>query len=442
MSYSLSKKFTFGSLLVFALPTTIMMMVMSLYTIIDGVFVSRFVSTNALSAINIVYPAINIVLGISVMLATGSNAIVARKMGEGRPESARKTFTAIVLLNLLIGAAIGIVGNIFAVPLARMLGASDLILADCVTYLRWQIGFSPALMLQLLFQSYFITEGRPGTGLFLTILAGVANAVLDYVFIIPLQMGIAGAAIATVVGYMIPATAGLIYFAVSRKSLWFVKPKLPAAELADSCINGSSEMVTNLSSGIITFLFNQLLIRYAGEDGVAAITIIQYAQFLLNALFMGFSQGVSPVISYNHGSGNHGQLKQIFKTSVIFTCITSVCIFAFAQLAGDLVVTVFARPETSVYELASRGLAIFSVCFLFSGINTFSSALFTALSDGKISAIISFMRTFGMIVTSLLILPSLFGINGVWMAVPAAELFGMIMCLHYIRKYRGVYHFQ
>ena len=441
MSHSLSRKFTFGSLLLFALPTTIMMVVMSLYTIIDGVFVSRFVSTNALSSINIVYPVINIVLGISVMLSMGSNAIVARKMGEGRPDSARETFTTIILLNVAIGLALALAGNLAAVPLARMLGSSDILLEDCVTFLRWQLAFAPALMLQIQFQMYFVTEGRPGIGLFLTLLAGVTNALLDYVLIVPMEMGIAGAAIATVSGYMIPSLIGLIYFARARRSLWFVRPRLRRPELLETCVNGSSEMVTNLSSGVITFLFNLLMMHFAGEDGVAAITIIQYSQFLLNALFMGFSQGVSPVISFNYGSGNHAQLRQVFKTSAIFTAISSLVIFLMAQAGGSIVVGIFARPGTVVYDLARHGFLIFACSFLFSGLTTFSSALFTALSDGRISAIISFVRTFGLIITSLLVLPFLLGMDGVWLAIPIAEAGGTLLCLYYLRKYKTVYHY-
>ena len=354
MSHSLSKKFTFGSLLLFALPTTVMMVVMSLYTIVDGVFVSRFVSTNALSSVNIVYPVINIVLGISVMLSTGSNAIVAKKMGEGRPDSARETFTTIILLNIIIGLVFAVLGNLAAVPLSRMLGASDLLLKDCVTYLRWQLAFAPSLMLQIQFQMFFVTEGKPGIGLFLTLLAGIANAVLDYVLIVPMGMGIAGAAIATVTGYSIPALIGLIYFAAARKSLWFVRPRIVKKELGETCLNGSSEMVTNLSSGVITFLFNLLMMHFAGEDGVAAITIIQYSQFLLNALFMGFSQGVSPVISFNYGSQNHQQLRQVFKTSLIFTAASSLAVFLMAQLGGSLVVEIFARRGTPVYDICMQ----------------------------------------------------------------------------------------
>ena len=355
MSYSLSKKFTFGSLLVFALPTTIMMVFMSLYTIVDGMFVSRFVSTNALSSINIVYPAVNIVLGLAIMLSTGSSAIVARKMGEGKPEEARQTFTAVIFLNVVIGLVLAVLGTLFAAPLSRMLGASDVLLADCVTYLRWQLGFAPALMLQILFQMYFVTEGRPGIGLFLTVAAGITNAVLDYILIVPMGMGIAGAAIATVTGYMIPALFGLIYFASAKRSLWFVRPRMSGAELGETCLNGSSEMVT--------FLFNLTMMRFAGEDGVAAITIIQYSEFLLNALFMGFSQGISPVVSFNHGSRNHAQLKQVYKTAMVFTVAASVTVFLFAQFAGDAVVTVFARRGTMVWQLASHGFSVFAMGF-------------------------------------------------------------------------------
>ena len=384
---------------------------------------------------------INIVLGISVMLSTGSSAIVAKKMGEGRPDSARQTFTTIILLNIGLGLVIALFGNLAAVPLSRLLGASELLLEDCVTYLRWQLAFAPALMLQILFQMYFVTEGRPGIGLFLTLLAGVSNALLDYLLIVPLGLGIAGAAIATVTGYMIPAVIGLLYFACSRRSLWLVRPRMERGELKDTCINGSSEMVTNLSSGIITFLFNLAMMHFAGEDGVAAITIIQYSQFLLNALFMGFSQGVSPVISFNYGSKNHNQLKQVFRTSLIFTAVTSLATFLLAQVTGSLVVGVFARPGTAVYALARHGFTIFAFSFLFSGLTIFASALFTALSDGRISAVISFVRTFGLIITSLLVLPFLIGIDGVWLAIPIAEFGGVMLSIYYMKKLKDVYRY-
>lgn len=441
MNQSLSKNFTFGSLLLFALPTTIMMIIMSLYTIIDGFFISRFVSTNALSSLNIVYPLINVAMGIGIMLSTGSNAIVARKMGQGDQDGARKTFTAIVTLNLILGLAIGLLGNLFAASLSRMMGASDLLLADCVSYLRWQMAFVPALMLQVLFQMFFVTEGRPGIGLFLTLLSGITNVVLDYVLIVPLQLGIAGASMATAAGYVVTAVVGLAYFMFSRRSLWLVPFRFHAKEILETCINGSSEMVSNLASGIITFLFNLLMMYYAGEDGVAAITIIQYSQFLLNALYMGFSQGISPVIGFNYGSQNHSQLKQVFRTALIFIGTTSVAVFLFAELAGSVIVSIFAQPGTAVYEMARHGFVIFAVSFLFSGVNIFSSALFTALSNGRISAIISFVRTFVLIVASLAVLPLLLGLDGIWLAIPIAEAGATVMCVRYLKKNREKYQY-
>lgn len=441
MNQSLSKNFTFGSLLLFALPTTIMMIIMSLYTIVDGIFISRFVSTNALSSLNIVYPLVNVTMGIGIMLSTGSNAIVARKLGQGNPEGARKTFSSMIALNLILGVTIGVLGNLFAVPLSRMMGASDLLLADCVAYLRWQMAFVAALMLQILFQMFFVTEGRPGIGLFLTLLSGITNVVLDYVLIVPLQLGITGASIATVAGYVVSAVVGLIYFAVARRSLWVVRFRFQWKEILETCINGSSEMVSNLAAGIVTFLFNLLMMHYVGEDGVAAITIIQYSQFLLNALYMGFSQGISPVIGFNYGSQNHKQLQQVFRTALIFIGVTSVGVFLFAELAGSLIVGIFALPGSAVYEMARHGFTIFAVSFLFSGLNIFASALFTALSNGRISAIISFVRTFVLIVASLAVLPLILGLDGIWLAIPIAEAGATVMCLRYLKKNREVYHY-
>lgn len=441
MNQSLSKKFTFGSLIMFALPTIIMMIIMSLYTIVDGIFISRYVSTNALSSLNIVFPLINVAMGFGIMLSTGSSAIVARKMGQNDPDGARKTFTAIIVLNLLAGVVMGILGNLFAVPLSRLMGASDLLLADCVSYLRWQMAFVPALMLQVFFQMFFVTEGRPGIGLFLTLLSGICNVVLDYVFIVPLQLGIAGAAMATVAGYMVTAVIGLIYFSVARRSLWLVPFRFHPGEILETCTNGSSEMVSNLASGIITFLFNLLMMHYAGEDGVAAITIIQYSQFLLNALYMGFSQGIAPVIGFNYGSQNHIQLKQVFRTALIFIGTTSIAVFLFAELSGSIMVGIFAPPGTAVYEMARHGFTIFATSFFFSGLNIFASALFTALSNGRISAIISFVRTFVLIIASLAILPLILGLNGIWLAIPIAEAGATIMCVCYLKNKRAAYHY-
>lgn len=441
MSYSLSKKFTFSSLLLFAMPTTIMMIVMSFYIIVDGIFVSRFVGTNALSSINIVYPVINIFIGLGVMFAAGSNAIIARMMGEGRSKEARETFSMIVVLGILFGTILAVLGNLMIVPMVRMLGASDVLLSDCIIYLRIQLFSCPALILQLLFQTYFVTEGKPGVGLFLTVLAGIINMIFDYIFIVPMGLGVAGASLATGLGYLVPAVFGLLYFTLSKKTLWLVRFRFSAKDIAETCINGSSEMVTNLSSGIITFLFNLLMMRYAGENGVAAITIIQYSQFLLSALIMGFSQGIAPVISFNYGCKNTKQLKQIFRTALIFIAAASVLVFGISELFGSFLVQIFAPKGSGVYELANEGFRIFAISFLFSGTSIMASALFTALGNGKISAIISFIRTLVLIVISLMVLPVFLGITGIWLAIPVAEFGAALLSIWYVKKQSGRYQY-
>lgn len=439
MNQSLGKKFNFASLMMFVLPTITMMVVMSLYTIVDGIFISRFVSTNALSSTNIVYPAINVILGAAIMLSTGSNAIIAKRLGEGDTAGARHAFTEIIIASLVFGVVIAILGNIFIYPLVRILGASPVLVKDCVSYLSILLWACPAFILQILFQTFFVTEGRPGLGLLLTLSAGIVNAIFDYILIVPMGMGVNGAAIATAMGYMVPAVFGIIYFSVSRRSLYLAKPVWSWKMLLDSCENGSSEMVSNISSGIITFLFNLLLMIYAGEDGVAAITIIQYSQFLLSAVFIGFSQGIAPVISFNYGSRNDKQLKLIFRSSILFLTVFSLVTFAAALLLGENIVAVFAGKGTNVYTLALNGFYLFSLSFLFSGFNIYASALFTAFSNGRVSAIISMVRTFVLIVISLLILPKLLGLTGIWLAVPVAELGCIFLSLWYTLRYRKTY---
>lgn len=439
MSNSLSKQFTFKSLLLFALPTTIMMIVMSFYTIVDGIFVSRYISTNALSSVNIVFPIIMIFIGVAVMLATGSNAIIARQLGEGHDDQARETFSMILVISGIIGIFLAVIGNMFIEPLVRALGASDILLEDSILYLRIQLLSCSALIIQILFQTYFVTEGKPGIGLFLTILAGITNIILDYVFIVLFQMGVTGASLATSIGALIPSVFGLIYFTVSRKTLWLVRFRFSRKDLIQTCCNGSSEMVTNLSTGIITFLCNLLMMKFAGEDGVAAITIIQYSQFFMNALTLGFSQGVSPVISFNYGSKNTRQIHQVYRYSMIFILLASVAVFGAAQLSGGILIEIFSHPGTNVYRLARHGFTIFSFSFLFAGVSTMASALFTAFGDGKTSAVISFVRTLGLIVISLMILPALIGIDGIWMAIPVAEFGAMLLSVFYLYKYKTNY---
>ena len=433
MTNSIAKDFRFFSLLRFALPTMVMMVFMSLYTIVDGIFVSRLVGTNALSSVNIVYPVINLIIACGVMLATGGNALVAKKLGEKRELEACEDFTVLLITSILTGIALMALGLLFLEPVVRLLGSTDILLDDCMTYLRFTLYFAPACMLQLFFQTFFVTAGKPSYGLILICAGGVCNIILDYVFMGPLGLGVAGAAVATGIGQLIPAIAGILYFLFIRKNLFIVKPVLHRATLVKSCTNGSSEMVTNISTAVVTYLFNLIMLRLCGESGVAAITIVLYGQFLFNALYMGFSMGVGPVISYNDGSRNVPLLRRIVRICLTFTVTASAAITAAALAASPVIVSIFTPPGTETYELARTGFFLFSFNFIFAGLNIFSSAMFTSLNNGPVSAVISFMRTFVFITLNILILPEFIGVTGVWLAVPLAEFMAMFLSVYLIK---------
>lgn len=431
------QKWSAASLLRFAFPTIVMMVFMGLYTIVDTIFVARFVSTDALSAINIVCPVINLTVGLGTMIAAGGSAVVSRKMGAGLEQEAKEDFTLLVLAAAGIGAAILICGTLWLNPILLALGASERLLPFCRDYLGLLLLFLPANVIQTVYANLFVTAGKPGLGFGLSVLGGLANILLDYVFIVLGSMEIRGAALGTGLGYLIPAAAGTVFFFRNRGALFFVKPRWRGALLTESCLNGSSEMVGQLAAALTTFLFNLTMMERLGEDGVAAVTIMIYSQFLLNTLFIGFSMGVAPVIGFHYGSGNRKQQRKILSICIRFLAAASLLIFALFISGGPLVVRMFTPDASRVYEIAAAGFPVFSVSFLFCGFNIFISALFTALSNGKISAVLSFLRTFGLLCGGILLLPRLFGITGVWMAVPMAEgimFFVSLGCLIYYRE--------
>lgn len=437
----LSQNFDMKSLLKFAFPTILTMLFMGLYTITDTVFVARFADTNGLSALNIVCPVINLIVGVGTMLATGGSAIVARKMGAGEHKRASQDFSLIVGAGVLSGILIAVFGAIFIDGIVWGLGVSNLLFPYCRDYLFILLLFTPASILQILFQNLIVTAGYPGIGMLLGICAGAANLVLDYVFMVPLQMGIRGAAFGTGIGYMIPSVIGVLFFCGGKGSLRFRKPVMDLFVLAKSCANGFSEMVSQAAAGVTTFLFNRVMMGLLGENGVAAITIMIYTQFLLTAFYIGFSMGVAPVISYHYGRQDWKQLKNVFSACMRFIIFISVAVFGTAFLFGPYLVRCFSDQGTSVYEIAAEGFLIFSFSFLFCGLNIFTSAAFTALSDGRLSAILSFLRTFGLISVLLFVLPDLLGVAGVWLAVPVAELLTMIVALLFLARNRARYHY-
>lgn len=394
----LAREFNAASLLRFALPNIAMMMLLSMYTIVDGMFISRFAGTTALSAINMSYPLNCLQMATGIMLGTGGSAIIARRQGEGRTDEARRNFTMLIAVALGIGLIFAVFGNLFLNPILRLLGTSELQWADCRIYTRIQLVFAPMLFLQTAFQTLFVTAGKPGLG--------------------------------------------LVYFTKNRTgSLYFVPFKFDGATLAAACGNGSSEMVSNIANAITTFVFNTLFMRYRGEDGVAAITIAMYFQFVFTAVYFGFSMGVAPVISYKFGEKNIPQLRHIFRICMTFVLACSLGTYVLSWLTLEPALTLFTPRGSSVYEIAMHGFPIYTVGFLLMGTSIFASSLFTALSDGLVSAIISFSRTLVFLVAMLLLLPLILQETGIWLAVPVAEALGVMVSVFFLVKGRKKYQY-
>ena len=437
MSQSLAKDFNFRSLLKFAFPSIIMMIFMSLYSIVDGFFIAQYVDSMALSAANIVYPAVSILLAVGIMFGTGGSAVVAAKIGQGKLEEANRNFSALTLTTLIIGILGAVLGNLFCRQICSLLGATPVLMDYGTAYLRTILSFAPVCLLQALFQSFFVTAGRPGLGLSLTVSAGITNMLLDYLFVVPLHLGVAGAALATGLGQCIPSVAGILYFTFARKGLRFTRPEFSKGLLSTSCFNGSSEMVSNLSAAVVTYLFNMLMLKFEGEIGVAAITAILYGQFLFVALYLGYSIGVAPVFSFNYGSRNKQRLIRLYRISIRFVVVSSVIIALVAAFGSPVISAVFMQKGTYGFELTRHGGYLFSIAYLFCGTNIVASGIFTALSDGKTSALISFLRTFVFIVLSALLLPLVLGTNGVWLSIPVAEFLTLFISAEAVPLFQG-----
>ncbi|WP_434796463.1 MATE family efflux transporter [Terrisporobacter vanillatitrophus] len=439
MENSLEKKVTLTSLIKYTLPTVIMMMFFSLYTIVDGMYISKFIGANALSSTNIVYPVINVLIGIGVMFATGGSAIVAKTMGENKTEEARQYFTLITISAIIVGIVVEIICIIFINDIIYALGSTQSLFFYCKEYLFFMIIFTPFIILKLYFDYFLVTAGVPNLGLLSSVAGGILNIALDYVFIVQLNMGVRGAALATCIGYVLPSIVGIIYFFNKKNLLYFVKPKFNFKVILRSCFNGMSEMVTQISSALTTFLFNIVMIKFLGEEGVASITIMLYMQFLLNAAYLGFTSGVSPRISYNYGRQDENQVEKLFKYSIIIISAFDVITFIMSRAMSEILISLFATKGSTLFELSHNGFMIFSISFLVAGINIFGSGMFTAFSNGKISAILSLLRTFVFFLMGIFVLPRIMGVDGVWLVVPFAEVATMLVSLIFMYKYKKKY---
>lgn len=437
----LAEPYSLSRLLRFATPSIMMMLFFSLYTIVDGIFIARYAGSMALSSINMFFPAMSLIWGVIVMLGTGGSALIATKLGERRTYEARAHFSALALIMAGSGFAMAVCGNIFSLELVTILGASELQFQDCLEYTRMFCLFAPLMALQYFFQVFFVAAGRPGLGLAGTLGAGFANMALDYLFIVHWGMGVRGAALGTGLACIIPTLLGLVWFTFYRQDeLHFAQPHLPFRKLLRICSNGFSEMVTHLANFTTGYLFNLSFMQYVGEQGVAALTIVFYFEFVFTAVFFGYSGGVSPIISYKHGARNSAQLRFIFRSSLGLLVLFSFTAYLVSLLTLPWTLPIFLPVNDPVYSITRHGFYLYAFAFLFMGINIFSSAFFTALSNGAVSAIISFGRTFVFLSGCILLLPRLWGENGLWLAAPLAELLGMLLALAFLillrRRYR------
>ncbi len=442
MSIQLSDHFTYKKLLRFVIPSIVMMVFTSIYGVVDGLFVSNFVGKTPFASINLIMPFIMILGGMGFMIGTGGTALVSKVLGEQHREKANRYFSIMVLFTLLLGAVLSIVGMIFMRPVAQFLGATDGMLDNCVLYGRIVVGFTPAFMLQNLFQSFLIAAQKPKLGLAATVAAGVTNMVLDALFIAGFKWGVAGAAIATGISQCVGGLFPLIYFPRPNTSLLrLTKAKLAWRPILKACTNGSSELMSNISTSFVSMLYNFQLLHFAGENGVSAYGVLMYVQFIFIAIFIGYAIGSAPVVSYHYGADNHTEVKNMLRKSLVLMGISGVTISALAAVLAAPLAKLFVGYDIELYQLTKHAFRIFSLSFLLAGFNIFSSSFFTALNNGAISAAISFLRTLVFQTASVLILPIFFGVDGIWWAISAAEGFACIISAIFLFTKRKKYQY-
>lgn len=433
------KPVTLSNILKFAVPTIAMTVFMSFYTMVDGLFVSNLIGTNALSAINLTAPVIQLVTAVSTMLATGGSAVIMKKMGEQKAEEAKEDFTFLILVNVAVGIVMCGLGYMLMEKIFAGMNLSADVAGYCVEYLSRYLLFTVPILLMNNFTLYMIASEKATLSLVCSVTGGVLNMILDYVLIAGFGMGIGGAAYATGLGYSVTAVVGLFVFSRKKSLLHFKKPAFRFRVLANAATNGCSEMATALVTGIVTMMFNWTMLHYVGEDGVAAVTIIMYVLMFASSLYTGYSYGVAPMVSFYYGEQNREKLKKLVAVSMKVITVISVLTVAASFLLTKPLVSVFARPDNPVYGLAVTGNRICTVALFFIGFNIFASGMFTALSNGVVSAVLAFSRSFVFMLITMIVLPMLLGVNGIWLATPAAELMALILSAVMFAKYRKRY---
>ena len=442
MEISLSDHFDLKKMLRFTLPSVIMMIFTSIYGVVDGFFVSNFVGKTPFAAVNFIWPFLMLLGPVGFMFGTGGGALIAKTLGEGDKEKANKLFSMFVYITVLCSIVISVISYIFLPDISRLLGATGQLLEDSIIYGRILILSLPFLMLQFEFQSFFITAEKPKLGLYATIASGVTNMVLDALFMAVFNWGIIGAATATSISQVVGGVIPLIYFGRNNTSLLRLgKFEFDGASLLKACINGSSELMSNISMSLVGILYNIQLMKFAGENGVAAYGVLMYVNFVFISAFIGYSVGIAPVIGFHYGAQNHDELKGLLKKSTIIIVISSVAMLILGEALAYPLSYIFVGYDSELMDMTLNGFIIYSFSFLFSGMAIFGSSFFTALNDGVTSAIISFLRTLVFQVAAVLILPVIFDLDGIWLSVIASEVMAVIITVFFMVFKRKKYNY-
>ena len=442
MRIQLSEHFTYSKLLRFTFPSIAMMIFTSIYSVVDGLFVSNFVGKTPFAALNLVYPVIMILGTLGFMVGTGGSAIVAKTMGEGKPELANQYFSLLVAASAVGGAAISLAGVLLARPISLALGAEGEMLEYCVLYARIILAANPFFILQNVFQSFFVSAERPKLGLLVMVGAGLTNIVLDALLVAVFRFGLAGAAAATAVSQAVGGLAPVVYFLRRNSSLLrLVRPRFDGRVLLRTCANGSSELMSNISGSLVNILYNFQLIRLAGEDGVAAYGAIMYVSFIFAAVFIGYSIGSAPVVSYHSGAGHGGELHSLLVKSLLLTAGAGVAMAAAGAAVSGPLARLFVGYDRELCLLTVRGFRLYALSYLLCGFSIFGSAFFTALNNGLASAAISFLRTLVFQCASVLLLPLLLDVDGIWLAISVAEALALAVTAALLAANRRVYKY-
>ena len=442
MPIGLAEHFTYKKLIKFTLPTIIMMIFTSIYGVVDGLFISNVVKGEAFASVNLIMPAIMIIGTIGFMFGTGGSAIISKTLGEGDKEKANRYFSMLVYLEIILGIVFTIAGLLFLEPIAKLMGATKVMMPDCLTYGRILLIGITAFILQNSFQSFLVVAEKPGFGLVISIIAGVTNIILDFLFVYVFRWKVAGAAWATVASQVVGSIIPLIYFMRKNKTpLKLGKTKFEFSPIIKACTNGSSEMVTNLSMSLVNILFNMKLMEIVGSNGVTAYGIIMYVGFLFVGTYVGFSVGSAPIIGYHYGAGNKDELKSILNKSVKLLGIVAIAMTLLAELFAKPLASIFVGYDKDLLELTINAIRLYSLSYIISWFNIYASSFFTALNDGFVSALISFLRTLVFQIIVILVLPELIGINGIWLSVLIAEILALIVSIICFIKNKKKYEY-